>query len=164
MSGECRFRVRRCDDARRVRHERRVRRGEASSRDAAIMPHIVARRYGASSAFVVARQRNQLKRNHGDCPRWFCLKLRWVGLSRRRLCALRVRLRRIFPPLRFGACPLRWQGVLRRVMPPGNHCLALLCLEEASSRPHLPKADKTQLSSRCGANWKTRSHLNSAER
>ena len=60
VSGECRFRVRRCAEARRVRHERRVRRGEASSRDAAIMPHIVARRYGASSAFVVARQRNQL--------------------------------------------------------------------------------------------------------
>ena len=30
-------------------------------------------------------------------PRWFCLKLRWFWLSRRRLSALRVRLRRIFP-------------------------------------------------------------------
>ena len=35
------------------------------------------------------------------------LKLRWLGLPRRRLSALRVRLRRIFPPLRFGAFPLR---------------------------------------------------------
>ena len=34
-------------------------------------------------------------------------KLRSVGLSRRRLRALRVRLRRISPPLRFGAFPLR---------------------------------------------------------
>ncbi len=34
-------------------------------------------------------------------------ELRSVWLSRRRLRALRVRLRRIFPPLRFGAFPLR---------------------------------------------------------
>ena len=51
------------------------------------------------------------------------LKLRWFELS----------------------LPLRWQGVLRRAMPSGNHCLALLYLEEASSRPPLPKAAKTSI-------------------
>ena len=65
VSGESRVRVRRCDDARRVRHGRRDWRGEASSESAALMANIVARRYGASPAFVVARKRN----GHAGCDR-----------------------------------------------------------------------------------------------
>ncbi len=57
VSGESRVRVRRCDDARRGRHGRRDWRGEASSQGAALMANIVARRYGASAAFVAARKR-----------------------------------------------------------------------------------------------------------
>ena len=67
VSDESRFRVRRCDDARRVRHGRRDWRGEASSQSAALMANIVARRYGASSAFVVARKRNGHALTRGQC-------------------------------------------------------------------------------------------------
>ena len=45
--------------------------------------------------------------------RRFC-QLRSAVLSRRRLSALRVQLRRIYPPLRFGAFPLRRMTVASR--------------------------------------------------
>ena len=51
--------------------------------------------------------------------RRFC-QLRSAGLSRRRLSVLRVRLRRIYPTLRFGAFPLRSFAMFQRRFNPLN--------------------------------------------
>ena len=64
--------------------------------------------------------------------------LRSAWLSRRRLSALRVRLRRIYPPLRFGAFPLRRMPCASHVpFTVGRLRFRLLELEDGSSRPPL---------------------------
>ena len=69
-------------------------------------------------------------------------KLRSAGLSRRRLRALRVRLRRIYPPLRFGAFPLRRITFASRESFISAELSGCFYLEEVSSRPPLVCRDR----------------------